>query len=39
MDLKDMYMTLPGIQPDELLVIQTVTKDMNEDQQKQFFAF
>ena len=33
------YMNLPGIQPDELLVIQAVTKDMNDTQRQQFFAF
>ena len=35
----EMYMTLPGIQPDELLVIKALTKDMSESQGKQFFAF
>jgi len=33
------YTRLPGIQPDELLVIQAVTKDMNDTQRQQFFAF
>ena len=35
----EMYMTLPGIQPDELLVIKALTKDMSESQGKQFFAY
>ena len=39
MDQDEMYMTLPGIQPDELLVIQALTKEMDEDQRKKFFAF
>ena len=39
MNQDEMYMTLPGIQPDELLVIQALTKDMDEAQHKQFFAF
>jgi TM2 domain-containing membrane protein YozV len=34
-----MYSSLPGIQPDELLVIQAVIKDMNDTQRQQFFAF
>jgi TM2 domain len=38
MDQNDMYSTLPGIQADELLVIQALTKEMSDDQQKQFFA-
>ena len=39
MDQDELYMTLPGIQRDELLVIQAITKDMNETQRQQFFAF
>lgn len=32
------WLTLPGIQPDELLTIQTITESMSEKQQQQFFA-
>lgn len=32
------WMMMPGMQPDELLLIQSMTKDMNETQQQQFFA-
>jgi TM2 domain-containing membrane protein YozV len=39
MNQDDMYSSLPGIQPDELLVIQAVIKDMNDTQRQQFFAF
>lgn len=39
MNQDEMYTTLPGIQPDELLVIKALTKDMNDTQQRQFFAF
>src|SRR5690349_6750563 len=34
-----MLMMLPGIEPDELLLLQNLTKDMNEQQQQQFIAF
>lgn len=32
-------MLLPGMQPEELMTIQSVTKEFNEQQQRQFFAF
>ena len=38
MNSQQMLMMLPGIQPDELLVVQNLTKDMTENQQQQFFA-
>lgn len=38
MNPDDMFSTLPGIQADELLVIQALTKEMNDDQRQQFFA-
>lgn len=31
-----MFMMLPGIQPDELAFIQSLTKDMSDSQQQQF---
>lgn len=31
-------MMLPGLQPDELLMIQSLTKEMTDVQQQQFFA-
>lgn len=34
-----MLMMLPGLQPDEILLIQNITKDMTEAQQQQFFLF
>lgn len=36
MDTQQMLMMLPGLQPEELLTIQHITKDMTEEQQKQF---
>ena len=39
MNQDELFMTLPGIQPDELLVIQALTKEMNDTQRHQFFAF
>ena len=39
MNQDEMYSTLPGIQPDELLVIQALTKEMDDTQRQQFFAF
>lgn len=38
MDQK-LLMMLPGLQPDELVNIQNLTKDMNEQQQQQFVLF
>lgn len=38
MDQQHMMMMMPGLQPDELMFIQNLTKDMNENQQQQFFA-
>jgi TM2 domain-containing membrane protein YozV len=34
-----MYMMLPDLQPDELILIQNLTKDMSERQQQQFYTF
>jgi TM2 domain-containing membrane protein YozV len=34
-----MLMMLPGLQPDELQTIQDITRDMTEDQQRQFILF
>jgi TM2 domain-containing membrane protein YozV len=39
MNPQQMFMMLPGLQPDELLHIQSLSKDMNEDQQRQFYMF
>ena len=39
MDPQQMLMMLPGIQPDELQLIQSLTKDMSETQQRQFLSF
>ena len=39
MDQRQMLMMLPGLQPDELAVIQSLTKEMSDAQQQQFFAF
>jgi TM2 domain-containing membrane protein YozV len=39
MDQQQMFMMLPGLQPDELLLIQNLTKSLSEVQQQQFFAF
>ena len=39
MDQQQMLMMLPGIQPDEFLVIQNLTKDFSEAQQRQFLMF
>jgi TM2 domain-containing membrane protein YozV len=30
---------LPDVQPDELILLQNLTKDMTESQQQQFYAF
>lgn len=39
MDQQQLFMMLPGLQPDELLVLQNLTKDMTENQQQQFITF
>lgn len=39
MDQQQMFMMLPGIQPDELAFIQGITKEMTDAQQQQFFMF
>lgn len=39
MDQQQMLMLLPDLQPDELLLIQNLTKEMTEGQQQQFYAF
>jgi TM2 domain-containing membrane protein YozV len=36
---QDMLMMLPGIDPEELAVIQSITRDMTEWEQQQFVAF
>jgi TM2 domain-containing membrane protein YozV len=38
MDQQQMLLMLPGLQPDELIVIQKVTKDMSDLQLQQFFS-
>lgn len=38
MNQQQMLMMLPGMQPDELFVIQNLTKDMTDTQQQQFFT-
>lgn len=39
MDFQQLLMTLPGLQPDELVVIQEITRDMTETQKQQFIMF
>jgi TM2 domain-containing membrane protein YozV len=39
MDQQQMLMMLPDLQPDELMLIQSLTKDMSEEQQRQFYMF
>ena len=34
-----MFMMLPGIQPDELMMLQNITKDLTVTQQQQFYSF
>jgi TM2 domain-containing membrane protein YozV len=36
---QEMLMMLPGMDPDELAVIQNITRDMTEWEQQQFIAF
>jgi len=38
MDQQKLFMMLPGMQPDELIFIQTLTEDMTENQQQQFIS-
>lgn len=38
MNQHQMLMMLPDLQPDELLLIQNLTKDMSESQQQQFYS-
>src|SRR5687768_4593246 len=37
MDPQQMLLMLPDLQPDELVLIQNITKEMTENQQKQFY--
>jgi len=39
MEPQQMFMMLPGIQPDELAFIQSLIKDMTDAQQQQFILF
>lgn len=39
MDEQQMLMMLPDLQPDELMLIQSLTKEMTEQQQRQFYMF
>lgn len=36
---QELLMSLPGVQPEEVITIQELTKDMSEDQQRQFIVF
>jgi TM2 domain-containing membrane protein YozV len=38
MDQLQMFAMLPDLQPDELMLLQSLTKDMTENQQQQFYA-
>ncbi|HUC79758.1 MAG TPA: hypothetical protein VMR70_02535 [Flavisolibacter sp.] len=38
MNQQQMFMMLPDLQPDELLLIQNLTRDMTESQQQQFIS-
>lgn len=38
MDQQQMLMMLPGLQPDELAIIQSLTKEMSDTQKRQFIA-
>lgn len=35
--MDSMYMTLPNLEPEELMFLQGMTKDMSEDDKKKFF--
>jgi TM2 domain-containing membrane protein YozV len=39
MNQQQLLMMLPGLQPDELMVLQSLLKDMTENQQQQFIIF
>lgn len=39
MDNQQMFMMLPGLQPDELYVIQSITQEMTDTQKQQFISF
>ena len=39
MDLQQMMMLLPGITPEEFVLLQNITAEMNPDQQTQFLQF
>lgn len=36
--MEQMFMTLPGLQPEEMILIQNILKEMDEKQKQQFFA-
>ncbi|RYY41114.1 MAG: TM2 domain-containing protein [Chitinophagaceae bacterium] len=38
MDQQQMMMMMPGMQPDELMMIQAVTKDFTDDQRRHFYS-
>jgi TM2 domain-containing membrane protein YozV len=38
MDQQQMMMMMPGMQPSELVMIQSLTKEMTENQKQQFFS-
>ncbi|GAB4093862.1 TM2 domain-containing protein [Flaviaesturariibacter terrae] len=38
MDQQQMMMMFPGMQPDELMMIQSLTKDFSEQQLRQFYS-
>ena len=38
MNQQNLFTMLPGIQPDELIFIQTLTSDMTDEQQQQFVS-
>jgi len=38
MNQQQMLMMLPDLQPDELMLIQTLTNEMTENQQQQFYT-
>ena len=37
MNAQQYLMMMPGLQPDELILVQELSKDMTESQQQQFF--
>ncbi|MDB5200879.1 MAG: domain containing protein [Ferruginibacter sp.] len=38
MDNEQMFMMLPGMQPEELALIRDLTRNMNDSQQRQFYS-